>query len=207
MKIFHFFILFFFLFSFSEIKSLEIKVLATVNNQAISNYDLFIEVKSQELLNNRIINQSQHRQILQQMIDETIRESEVKKNNIIADKKKVNVKINEIHKLKKKRYSIMRDYMPKVGTLGLDMMHRTAATQVNFDFSSEDDFRKKTKVASCLVPVAVSLFSNSPILEGKLNGYIGYRTNIWQHTDDNRSGLIPFFFDKENSYEQYLIMH
>ena len=114
-----------------------------------------------------------------------------------------NAKINEIHKLKKKRYSIMRDYMPKVGTLGLDMMHRTAATQVNFDFSSEDDFRKKTKVASCLVPVAVSLFSNSPILEGKLNGYIGYRTNIWQHTDDNRSGLIPFFFDKENSYEQY----
>ena len=114
-----------------------------------------------------------------------------------------NAKINEIHKLKKKRYSIMRDYMPKVGTLGLDMMHRTAATQVNFDFSSEDDFRKKTKVASCLVPVAVSLFSNSPILEGKLNGFIGYRTNIWQHTDDNRSGLIPFFFDKENSYEQY----
>lgn len=114
-----------------------------------------------------------------------------------------NTKINEVHKLKKKRYSIMRDYMPKVGTLGLDMMHRTAATQVNFDFSSEDDFRKKTKVASCLVPVAVSLFSNSPILEGKLNGFIGYRTNIWQHTDDNRSGLIPFFFDKENSYEQY----
>ena len=114
-----------------------------------------------------------------------------------------NAKINEIHKLKKKRYSIMRDYMPKVGTLGLDMMHRTAATQVNFDFSSEDDFRKKTKVASCLVPVAISLFSNSPVLEGKLNGFIGYRTNIWQHTDDNRSGLIPFFFDKENSYEQY----
>ena len=114
-----------------------------------------------------------------------------------------NTKINEVHKLKKKRYSIMRDYMPKVGTLGLDMMHRTAATQVNFDFSYEYDFRKKTKVASCLVPVAVSLFSNSPILEGKLNGFIGYRTNIWQHTDDNRSGLIPFFFDKENSYEQY----
>ena len=62
---------------------------------------------------------------------------------------------------------------------------------------------EKTKVASCLVPVAVSLFSNSPVLEGKLNGFIGYRTNIWQHTDDNRSGLIPFFFDKENSYEQY----
>jgi glutamate--cysteine ligase len=114
-----------------------------------------------------------------------------------------NAKFDEIHKLKKKRYTIMRSYMPKVGSLGLDMMHRTAATQVNFDFSSEDDFRKKTKVASCLVPIAISLFSNSPILEGKLNGFIGYRTHIWQHTDSDRSGLIPFFFDKKNSYEQY----
>ena len=96
MKIFHFFLLFIILFSFEKIQGLEIKVLATVNNQAISNYDLFIEVKSQELLNNRAINKSQHRQILQQMIDETIRESEVKKNNITADKKAVNDKINEI---------------------------------------------------------------------------------------------------------------
>ena len=96
MKIFHFFLLFIILFSFEKIQGLEIKVLATVNNQTISNYDLFIEVKSQELLNNRAINKSQHRQILQQMIDETIRESEVTKNNITADKKTVNDKINEI---------------------------------------------------------------------------------------------------------------
>ena len=91
-----FFLFFIILFSFEKIQGLEIKVLATVNNQAISNYDLFIEVKSQELLNNRAINKSQHRQILQQMIDETIRESEVKKNNITADKKAVNDKINKI---------------------------------------------------------------------------------------------------------------
>jgi len=96
MKIFHFFLLFIILFSFEKIQALEIKVLATVNNQSISNYDLFIEVKSQELLNNRAINKSQHRQILQQMINETIREIEVKKNNITADKKTVNDKINEI---------------------------------------------------------------------------------------------------------------
>ena len=54
-----------------------------------------------------------------------------------------------------------------------------------------------------MVPIAVSLFSNSPILEGKLNGFVGYRTHIWQHTDFKRSGLIPFFFDRSNSYEQY----
>ena len=114
-----------------------------------------------------------------------------------------NAKFDEINQLEKKRYTIMRNYMTSVGSLGLDMMHRTAATQVNFDFSSEEDFKKKTKVASCLVPIAVSLFSNSPILEGKLNGFASYRTHIWQHTDSKRSGLIPFFFDDSNSYEQY----
>lgn len=114
-----------------------------------------------------------------------------------------NAKFDEINQLEKKRYTIMRNYMTSVGSHGLDMMHRTAATQVNFDFSSEEDFKKKTKVASCLVPIAVSLFSNSPILEGKLNGFVGYRTYIWQNTDSRRSGLIPFFFDSSNSYEQY----
>jgi hypothetical protein len=96
MKIFHSFVLFFTLFLFTETNSLEIKVLARVNNQAISNYDLFVEIKSQELLDNSTINQSQHRQILQQMIDETIKESEVRKENILADKKIVNIKLNEI---------------------------------------------------------------------------------------------------------------
>ena len=114
-----------------------------------------------------------------------------------------NAKFDDINFLPKKRYEIMRSYMPKVGSLGLDMMHRSAATQVNFDFSSEEDFKIKTKVASCLVPIAISLFSNSSILENKKNGFISYRTHIWQNTDSDRSGLIPFFFDKENSYEQY----
>ena len=66
-----------------------------------------------------------------------------------------NAKFDEINQLEKKRYTIMRNYMTSVGSLGLDMMHRTAATQVNFDFSSEEDFKKKTKVASCLVQIAV----------------------------------------------------
>ena len=96
MKISHFFIFFFTLFSFVETKSLEIKVLAAINNQVITNYDLFIEIKSQQLLNNRTINKFQHGQILRQMVDETIKESEVKKNNISADKKIVNNKMNEI---------------------------------------------------------------------------------------------------------------
>ena len=113
-----------------------------------------------------------------------------------------NVKIEEIPKLEKKRYQIMRDYMPNVGTLGLDMMHRTAATQINIDYTSENDFKKKCKVASCIVPIAATLFSNSPFKDNKLNKFLSNRSYIWQDTDKKRSGLLPFFFEN-NSFEKY----
>ena len=82
-----------------------------------------------------------------------------------------NVNIEEVPKLEKKRYQIMRDYMPNVGSLGLDMMHRTAATQINIDYTSENDFKKKCKVASCIVPIAATLFSDSPFKDNKLNNF------------------------------------
>lgn len=96
MKIFYFFLVFFTFFLFSETKSLEIKILATVNNQTISNYDFFVEIKTQELLNNKIINEFQHKQILRQMIDELIKKVETDNNNITADKNILKIKYNEI---------------------------------------------------------------------------------------------------------------
>ena len=36
----------------------------------------------------------------------------------------------------KGRYRIMRDYMPKKGRLGLDMMLRTCTVQTNLDYRS-----------------------------------------------------------------------
>ena len=96
MKIFHYFIIFFTLFSFTKVESIEIKILALVNNRIISNYDMFNEIKFQELLYNRTISQSQYSQILQQMIGELIKEIEVKKNNISIDRNDLNIKVNEI---------------------------------------------------------------------------------------------------------------
>ena len=43
-------------------------------------------------------------------------------------------KLSDVFKSPKKRYEIMRKYMPSVGRNGLDMMHRTCATQVNLDY-------------------------------------------------------------------------
>ena len=83
----------------------------------------------------------------------------------------------------KGRYRIMTQYMPKVGTLGLDMMYRTCTVQTNLDFSSEADMVKKLRVSLALQPVATALFANSPFTEGKPNGFLSFRSEIWRDTD------------------------
>ncbi len=104
----------------------------------------------------------------------------------------------------KQRYEIMAGYMPKVGTLGLDMMFRTCTVQTNFDFSSEADMVKKLRVALALQPLITALFANSPFTEGKLNGYLSMRSEIWRHTDAARTGMLAFAFEPGMGFERYV---
>ncbi len=103
----------------------------------------------------------------------------------------------------KARYGIMRDYMPTVGSLGLDMMLRTCTIQVNLDYSSEADMVKKFRVGLALQPVATALFANSPFTEGKPNGFLSYRSHIWTDTDADRTGMLPFVFEDSFGYERW----
>jgi glutamate--cysteine ligase len=103
----------------------------------------------------------------------------------------------------KGRYAIMLGYMPKVGGLGLDMMLRTCTIQVNLDYSSESDMVKKFRVGLALQPVATALFANSPFTEGKPNGYKSFRSHIWEDTDPDRTGMLPFVFEDGFGYERY----
>lgn len=104
----------------------------------------------------------------------------------------------------KPRYGIMKNYMPKKGNLGLDMMLRTCTIQTNLDFGSEEDMVKKFRVAMALQPVAMALFANSPFTEGKPNGYLSYRTAIWDDTDPDRCGYLEFVFDNDFGFEAYI---
>ena len=104
----------------------------------------------------------------------------------------------------KGRYKIMRDYMPKVGSLGLDMMARTCTVQVNLDFSSEADMIKKFRVGLALQPIATALFADSPFTEGQPNGYQSYRSQIWTDTDADRTGILDFVFEDGFGYERYV---
>jgi glutamate--cysteine ligase len=104
----------------------------------------------------------------------------------------------------KGRYRIMRDYMPKVGKYGLDMMLRTCTVQSNLDYQSEADMIEKFRVSLALQPVAAALFANSPFTEGKPNGFQSYRSFVWTDLDPDRCGMLPFVFDKGFGFERYV---
>jgi len=103
----------------------------------------------------------------------------------------------------KGRYAIMLRHMPRVGSLGLDMMLRTCTIQVNLDYASETDMVKKFRVGLALQPLATALFANSPFTERKPNGYLSFRSHIWSDTDPARTGMLPFVFDEGFGYERY----
>jgi glutamate--cysteine ligase len=104
----------------------------------------------------------------------------------------------------KSRYAIMARYMPKVGTRGLDMMFRTATVQVNLDFASERDMVTKMRVGLALQPAIAALFANSPFTDGKLNGLVSARSEIWRHTDPARTGMLAFAFEPGMGFERYV---
>lgn len=104
----------------------------------------------------------------------------------------------------KGRYRIMTGYMPKVGTMGLDMMYRTCTVQTNLDFSSEADMVRKLRVSVALQPVATALFADSPFTEGKPNGFLSFRSEIWRDTDNARAGMIPWAFEDGMGFERWV---
>ena len=109
-------------------------------------------------------------------------------------------KLDEIPNNPKKRYELMTKDMPLGGELSLDMMYRTCGTQLNIDYSSEEDFMKKFKIVNSIVPISIALFANSSIVEKKKSKYLSYRSKVWQST--SRGGLPKLFFENLN-FEKY----
>ena len=109
-------------------------------------------------------------------------------------------KLSDVPNNPKQRYKIMTKDMPKNGKLSLDMMYRTCGTQINLDYSSEEDFIKKFKIINSIVPISIALFANSSILEKKNSKFLSYRSKVWQNT--SRGGLPKVFLENIN-FEKY----
>ena len=111
---------------------------------------------------------------------------------------------DEMPWMPKGRYKIMGNYMPKRGTMGLEMMQSTCTVQVNLDFCSEASMVQMFRLSMALQPIATALWANSPLKEGKTNGFLSYRSHIWTDTDPDRTGILPFIFDEGFGFEAYV---
>lgn len=111
--------------------------------------------------------------------------------------------VSDVPVMPKSRYQIMRDYLPTRGGLGLEMMHLSATVQANFDFSDEADMAAKVRTAMGCTPLVSALFANSPLSAGTENGFVTKRLAIWQDTDPDRCGLLPFVFESGFGYARY----
>jgi glutamate--cysteine ligase len=112
--------------------------------------------------------------------------------------------LEEIEWVPKRRYRIMAPHMERVGSLGHRMMKQTATVQVNLDYSSERDAMMKMRVGMGIAPLLTAMFANSPISDGRLNGYMSFRAHVWTDTDPPRCGLLPFVFRSALGFSDYV---
>jgi glutamate--cysteine ligase len=113
-------------------------------------------------------------------------------------------RIDEIELLPKDRYHIMYPYMARQGRLGQRMMKQTAGVQANLDYGDEADAMRKLRVSMGIVPMVYAIFANSPLSDGRLNGYQSYRGHIWEDTDRDRCGTLEFAFRDDAGFEDYV---
>lgn len=113
-------------------------------------------------------------------------------------------KIADIPRIPKDRYKFMYEYFEKyAGPMAHNMMKGSASLQVAIDYSDEDDFRKKYFLANALAPFFYSIFDNAYIFEGEVYENHNIRQTIWENCDKDRTGIYPFSFDNDLSYEKY----
>jgi len=86
-----------FIYSFPS-NSVEIRPLVKINDNVITNVDLFKEIKFLELLSKKKVEENLKKQVLENLIDEKIKDNETHELNIVVDtnevKKRVNANLN-----------------------------------------------------------------------------------------------------------------
>jgi len=112
--------------------------------------------------------------------------------------------VDEVPRVPKARYGVMRRYLPSKGELAMHMMHLTATVQANLDYASEADMVAKLRTAMGVSAIVSALFANSSLYLGKPSGFASRRVHIWRYVDPDRCGLLPFVFEPGFGYERYV---
>jgi glutamate--cysteine ligase len=110
---------------------------------------------------------------------------------------------DEVPRMPKGRYRVMRSYLPTRGTRALDMMLRTCTVQANFDYASEAQCADRFRLSVMIAPVITAIFANSPYIEGIATGARSNRAQVWTDVDADRCGVPAFVFEGPLTYERY----
>ncbi|MBC7977400.1 MAG: glutamate--cysteine ligase, partial [Myxococcales bacterium] len=110
---------------------------------------------------------------------------------------------DDIPWMPKQRYAVMRSYMPTVGSRGQDMMRRTATVQANLDFADEADASAKLRALNSVTSIITALWACSPIVDGEISEFQSYRAWIWRDTDNQRAGILPLVFERDDIFRAY----
>ncbi|HKU44371.1 MAG TPA: glutamate-cysteine ligase family protein [Polyangiales bacterium] len=113
-------------------------------------------------------------------------------------------RVDELPRVPKLRYGIMERYLPTRGARALDMMFRTCTVQANLDYSDEADAVRKLRVSLALQPIVTAMFANSPFYEGRSSERLSERADVWLHMDPDRTGLLPFAWERDMSFRSYI---
>jgi len=111
---------------------------------------------------------------------------------------------DDLHWVPKARYATMREYFPKVGRYGVDMMLRTCTVQANLDYRTEAEAMRRMRLALAIAPLTTAMFANSPYVEGAPFGGVTMRGLVWTDVDASRSGLLPELWKKDARFDDYV---
>jgi len=109
----------------------------------------------------------------------------------------------ELPLIPKKRYEYMDAYFKRKDTQGIRMMRGSAATQITIDYTSELDFIRKFQFAQIMTPVFALLTENMPVFKDREEKLHIQRTNIWNHVDARRCGIVPKSMESEFDFYRY----
>lgn len=110
---------------------------------------------------------------------------------------------NDLELIPKRRYKFMNNYLGEISPWGPRMMRGSASTQVSIDYISLDDCLRKFRLAYALVPIFSLICDNSPIFEGEKSPHKLMRTEVWEHCDPDRCGIVPGAMDENFSLRRY----
>ena len=112
--------------------------------------------------------------------------------------------LEEITWVPKKRYQLMREYLSTRGTMSHEMMKRTATNQICLDYTSEENAMAGLRLTLGITSIVSAMFAHSPFSDGRPNGFLTRRLDIWNHTSPERAGLIVQFTRPKMTFRDYL---